>query len=146
MIWNGKHCYEHVLPIWSFTSVFPQDHIFKAKVKCMPLKCMPAWLGMMIFFFKEKQVFCWDPLVLLGFVWMCTIHVLGMNSIILRGGRETYFYYLLAFILLLFQTALSPLLSDGHDPEELFCLPFQLDSCSLVVFTGWMRSFTLGVL
>ena len=75
---------------------------------------------------------------------MCTVHVLGMNSIILRGGRETYFYYLLTFILLLFQTALLPLLSDGHDPEKTF-LSFQLDSCSLVVFTGWMRCFTLGV-
>ena len=77
---------------------------------------------------------------------MCTIHVLGMNSIILRGGREAYFYYLLTFILLLFHTALLPLLSDGHDPEKLFCLSFQLDCCSLVVFTGWMRCFTLGVL
>ena len=51
---------------------------------------------------------------------MCTIHVLGMNSIILRGGREAYFYYLLTFILLLFHTALLPLLSDGHDPEKTF--------------------------
>ena len=63
MTWNGKHRYKHVLPIWMFSSVFPQDHIFKAKVKCMPHKCMP--LGMIIFFSKRNGYFveihwyCW---------------------------------------------------------------------------------------
>lgn len=88
------------------------------------------------FFFKEKWVFCWDPLVLLGFMWMGTIHVLGMNSIILKGGRETYFYYLLTFILLLFQTALLPLLSDGQKKFFVFLFNWIVAHwlCSLV---GW---------
>ena len=96
MTWNGKHRYKHVLPIWMFSSVFPQDHIFKAKVKCMPHKCMP--LGMIIFFSKRNGYFveihwyCWGLCECVQY--MCLGWILSFWG---EEERVTFIIYLLLF-------------------------------------------------